>query len=147
MNIHIINGPNLNLLGKREPEIYGGKTFESFLEDLKNHFPQLELSYFQSNHEGELIDYLQKIGYEADGIIINAAAYSHTSIAIADTLKAIPAATIEVHISNIFAREPFRHHSYLTANCVGTIVGLGLEGYALALQYFQGSVINPMEDL
>lgn len=146
MKIHIINGPNLNLLGKREPEIYGGNTFESFLEDLKKKFPNLELSYFQSNHEGKLIDYLQKIGYEADGIVINAAAYSHTSIALADVLKAITAPTIEVHISNVFARETFRYHSHLTANCVGTIIGLGLEGYVLALQYFQNIHSNPMAD-
>ena len=136
MKIIIINGPNLNLLGTREPSIYGAQTFETFFNELRQQYEKVELSYFQSNHEGELVSKLQEVGFSYDGIILNAAAYTHTSVAIADAIAAISTSVIEVHISNIHAREAFRHHSFLTKNCVGMITGLGLEGYRLALQYF-----------
>ncbi len=135
--IIIINGPNLNLLGKREPEIYGTLTFEQYFETLKTQFPDLELFYFQSNHEGDLLDKIHEIGFSFDGIVINAGAYTHTSIAIADALAAVKTPAIEVHISNIHAREAFRHHSFLAAKCVGSIVGLGLKGYALAIEFLK----------
>jgi 3-dehydroquinate dehydratase II len=138
MNLLIINGPNLNLLGKREPSIYGAQTFEEYFEDLKAAYPQVNLHYFQSNHEGALIDKIHEVGFTFDGIIINAGAYTHTSIAIADAIGAISAPVLEVHISNIHAREAYRHHSYLGAKCVGSIVGLGLKGYRLAVAYFVG---------
>jgi 3-dehydroquinate dehydratase II len=132
--IHIINGPNLNLLGKREPHIYGSLSFEAyFSEQLKTLFPKVQLHYFQSNHEGAIIDEIHRIGFDADGIVINAGAYTHTSIAIADALGAVTTSAIEVHISNIHQREAFRHHSYLASKCVGSIVGLGLDGYRLAI--------------
>jgi 3-dehydroquinate dehydratase II len=134
--IIIINGPNLNLLGKREPEIYGTLSFEGYFETLKTQFPEIDLFYFQSNHEGDLLDKIHEIGFSYDGIIINAGAYTHTSIAIADAIAAVKTPTIEVHISNIHAREAFRHHSFLAQNCVGSIVGLGLKGYALAIDFF-----------
>ena len=139
MKIIIINGPNLNLLGTREPGIYGSQTFEEFFEQLKKEFPYVKFTYFQSNHEGELVSKLQEVGFSYDGIVLNAAAYTHTSVAIADAIAAITTPVIEVHISNIHAREAFRHHSFLTKNCVGMITGLGLEGYRLALNYF----LNP----
>lgn len=136
MKIAIINGPNLNLLGKREPEIYGSLTFESYLESVREKFSKIEIIYFQSNIEGELIDKIQTFGSGFDGIIINAGAYTHTSIAIADAVAAIKTPVVEVHISNIFAREDFRHVSYLGAKCVGSISGFGLKSYELALAYF-----------
>lgn len=136
MKIIIINGPNLNLLGKREPEVYGSETFESFFNQLKIAFPQLELSYFQSNIEGELIDKIQEVGFSYDGIILNAAAYTHTSIGISDAVKAIQTPVIEVHISNTFARESFRHQSFISPNAKGIIIGFGLQSYNLALQSF-----------
>ncbi len=136
MNIIIINGPNLNLLGKREPEIYGSQTFESFYETLSQEFPQLTLDYFQSNAEGALVDKIQEVGFSVDGIVLNAAAYTHTSVAIADAIKAIDSPVIEVHISNPHAREPFRHHSYLSPVVKGCIAGFGLNSYRLALQSF-----------
>jgi 3-dehydroquinate dehydratase-2 len=136
MKIFIINGPNLNLLGTREPEIYGNQSFESFYEALQISLPKIQLDYFQSNHEGELLDKIQEAGFEADGIVLNAGAFTHTSIALADALAAIPKPVIEVHISNVFRREPFRHYSFLSAHCVGSIVGLGLEGYRLAVEWF-----------
>ncbi|MBV6439567.1 MAG: 3-dehydroquinate dehydratase [Saprospiraceae bacterium] len=136
MKILIINGPNLNLLGRREPEIYGNKTFEAFFEELKNEFPGVALEYFQSNHEGVLLDKLHNAGFSADGIVLNAGALTHTSIALADAVGAITTPVIEVHISNVHKREGFRHHSWLAAKCVGSIVGLGLEGYRLAIRYF-----------
>lgn len=136
MKIIIVNGPNLNLLGKREPDVYGNETFESYFYQLVNKFPQLELSYFQSNIEGELIDKLQEVGFLYDGIILNAAAYTHTSVGIGDTVKAIQTPVIEVHISNTFARETFRHQSFISANAKGIIIGFGLESYNLALQSF-----------
>lgn len=136
MKIGIINGPNLNLLGKREPEVYGNKTFEDYLNELKANYPKAEIHYFQSNVEGELINKLHELGFTFDGIILNAGAYTHTSVAIADAIAAIKTPVIEVHISNIFAREDFRHVSYMGAKCVGSISGMGLKGYELALDYF-----------
>ncbi|MFN0082295.1 MAG: type II 3-dehydroquinate dehydratase [Ferruginibacter sp.] len=135
MKIAIINGPNLNLLGKREPEVYGTETFESYLDKLKTIFPNIEFTYFQSNVEGELVTALQKVGFSADGIILNPGAYTHTSIAIGDAVTAITTKVVEVHISNIFAREEFRKHSYVSAKCVGVISGLGLKGYQLGVHY------------
>ncbi|MDP1802750.1 MAG: type II 3-dehydroquinate dehydratase [Bacteroidota bacterium] len=136
MKIAIINGPNLNLLGKREPEIYGNLNFDEFLKDLQSHYPKVEIVYFQSNVEGELINKLHELGFTFDGIILNAGAYTHTSVALADAVAAIKTPVLEVHISNIFAREDFRHISYLGAKCVGSVSGLGLKGYKLALNYF-----------
>ncbi|MBK8554498.1 MAG: type II 3-dehydroquinate dehydratase [Lewinellaceae bacterium] len=136
--ILIINGPNLNLLGKREPEIYGSQSFDDFFKSLQARYPDLQLSYFQSNHEGALLDKIHSAGFSADAIILNAGAYSHTSIALADAIAAIPAPVVEVHISNVFKRESYRHHSYLSAHCVGCIVGLGLDGYRLALEWVLG---------
>lgn len=135
MRIQIINGPNLNLLGKREPEVYGTQAFETFFQTLQQSFPQLELFYFQSNVEGEIINQLQDIGFSYDGIILNAGAYTHTSVAIHDAIAAITAPVVEVHISNIYAREEFRHRSLISANCAGLISGFGLQGYVLALVY------------
>ncbi len=136
MKIAIINGPNLNLLGKREPEVYGNTTFESYFETLKIKYPALDLSYFQSNIEGELIDKIQEVGFTHDGIILNAAAYTHTSVGIGDAVKAITTPVIEVHISNTFARETFRHQSFISPNAKGIIIGFGLKSYELALQSF-----------
>jgi 3-dehydroquinate dehydratase II len=132
--IHIVNGPNLNLLGRREPHIYGSQTFEDYFATLQAAFPQVRLHYFQSNHEGALLDYLHEHGFRCDGFVFNAGAYTHTSIALADAIAAIKAPVIEVHISNVHAREAFRHHSYLSAVCKGGIVGLGLVGYQLAVE-------------
>lgn len=136
MKIIIINGPNLNLLGKREPEIYGHQTFEDYFSNLKTKYPNLELAYFQSNIEGELISKIQEVGFSYDGIILNAAAYTHTSIGIGDAVKAIATPVIEVHISNTFSRETFRHQSYISANAKGVIIGFGMKSYDLALQSF-----------
>jgi 3-dehydroquinate dehydratase-2 len=136
MKIIIINGPNLNLLGKREPEVYGSVTFETYFEELKNKFPSWNLSYFQSNIEGELIDKIQEVGFTHDGIILNAAAYTHTSVGIGDAVKAIATPVIEVHISNTFSRETFRHQSFISPNAKGIIIGFGLKSYELALQSF-----------
>ncbi|MEL6559756.1 MAG: type II 3-dehydroquinate dehydratase [Bacteroidota bacterium] len=137
MKLVIINGPNLNLLGKRETDIYGNQDFESFFQGLQKEFPEIELAYFQSNSEGAIIDQIHKVGFSVDGLIINAAGYSHTSVAIADALAAVPARAIEVHISNVYKREAFRHHSYVTKNSIGMITGLGLFGYKAAINYFQ----------
>lgn len=137
MKIIIINGPNLNLLGKREPDIYGNQTFESYLEILKGKFPEIELRYFQTNIEGEIIDKIQEFGFSFDGIIINAGAYTHTSIAIGDAIKAVTTPTIEVHISNTFSRETFRHQSYISPNAKGVIIGFGLMSYELAIRSFK----------
>ena len=131
--IAIINGPNLNLLGKREPEVYGNQTFEAYFEQLKETFADIELIYFQSNSEGELVSKIQELGFDSDGIVLNAGAYTHTSVALRDAISAVPAAVVEVHISNVHAREAFRHHSYISAVCVGGIFGLGLKGYELAV--------------
>ncbi len=135
--ITIINGPNLNLLGKREPSIYGSEGFETYLDKLKSAYPEFEISYFQSNIEGELIDAVQKAGFSQDGIIINPGGYTHTSVALGDAIAAITSPVIEVHISNIHAREEFRKISHVSAKAKGTIAGLGLDGYALALDYFK----------
>ncbi|MGB0274756.1 MAG: type II 3-dehydroquinate dehydratase [Flavobacteriaceae bacterium] len=136
MELTIINGPNLNLLGKREPEIYGAQGFETYLETLKEQFPDCTFSYLQSNIEGELIDALHKYGFSGDGIILNAGAYTHTSVGIGDAIKAIETPVIEVHISNTFAREGFRHTSYITPNAKGLILGFGLDVYRLAVESF-----------
>ncbi|HEY9362932.1 MAG TPA: type II 3-dehydroquinate dehydratase [Chitinophagaceae bacterium] len=133
MKIAIINGPNLNLLGKRETGIYGNESFDSFYEETKNKFPAIQFSYFQSNVEGELINELQRVGYDHDGIIFNPGGYTHTSVAIGDAIAAITTPVIEVHISNIHAREDFRKISHVSAKCLGTIAGLGLKGYELAV--------------
>ena len=135
MDILIINGPNLNLLGKREPNIYGEQTFDSYFDSLKSSYNEINLHYFQSNSEGALIDKLHEVGFSYDGIIINAGAYTHTSIALADAVGSISTPVLEVHISNIYARETFRHKSYLAPYCIGSIVGLGLRGYQFALEY------------
>lgn len=135
MRITIINGPNLNLLGKRQPDIYGNQSFEDYFEQLIQQFPETELKYFQTNQEGEVIDLVQKEGFASQGIVINAGGLSHTSISIADAISSIPIPVIEVHISNIYAREPFRHTSMLSPVCQGCIVGLGLPGYALAIRF------------
>ena len=132
----IINGPNLNLLGKREPEVYGSQTFEDYLAVLQTQYPEVALHYFQSNGEGELIDKIHEIGFTYYGIILNAGGYTHTSVALADAVKAVPTPVVEVHISNIFAREAFRHYSYLSPVVKGSIVGFGMKSYELALQSF-----------
>lgn len=133
--IWIINGPNLNLLGKRQPEIYGYRSFEMYFLELKDLFPQVDLHYFQSNHEGAIIDHLQSIGFgQSDGLVFNPAAYTHTSVAIGDCLAAIELPCVEVHISDIYKRESFRHHSYVKPYCIDSIVGQGLEGYKLAIE-------------
>jgi 3-dehydroquinate dehydratase-2 len=136
MKIIIINGPNLNLLGKREPEVYGNETFEEYFNQLQSKYPSIDLSYYQSNIEGELINKIQEVGFSYDGIILNAAAYTHTSIGIGDAVKAITSPTIEVHISNTFSRETFRHQSFISPNAKGVIIGFGLKSYELALQSF-----------
>lgn len=136
MKLIIINGPNLNLVGTREPDIYGRESFEAFFARLQLEFPNITLHYFQSNHEGALLDKLHEVGFTYDGIILNGGALSHTSIALADAIAAIRTPVIEVHISNVYEREAFRHHSYLSANCKGCIIGFGLRGYELAIQYF-----------
>jgi len=132
----IINGPNLNLLGKREPNIYGSLTFMEFFDATKKKYPQVSLEHFQSNIEGELIDKLQEVGYNYDGVILNAAAYTHTSVGIGDAVKAIKTPVIEVHISNTFAREEFRHKSFISPYAKGVILGFGLQSYELAIQSF-----------
>lgn len=136
MKIAIINGPNLNLLGKREPSVYGNISFEEFFEKLKKKFSQISFSYFQSNVEGELINELQRVGFDQDGIIFNPGGYTHTSVAIGDAVAAIKTPVIEVHISNVHAREDFRKLSHVSGKAVGSIIGLGLKGYELAIEYF-----------
>ncbi|WP_264559339.1 type II 3-dehydroquinate dehydratase [Flavobacterium sp. N2270] len=136
MKIIIINGPNLNLLGKREPEVYGSTSFEEYLNTLSNKYTNITLSYYQSNIEGELITKIQEVGFNYDGIILNAGAYTHTSIGIADAIKAITTPVIEVHISNTFSRESFRHQSYISPNTKGVIIGFGLKSYDLAIEAF-----------
>ncbi|MCO5240320.1 MAG: type II 3-dehydroquinate dehydratase [Chitinophagaceae bacterium] len=135
MKIAIINGPNLNLLGKRETGIYGEVSFDTYFTSLQNKYPQVSLHYYQSNVEGELVNELQRVGYEYDGIILNPAAYTHTSVAIGDAIAAIKAPVVEVHISNVHAREDFRKFSHVSAKSAGSIFGLGLQGYELALHY------------
>jgi len=136
MKIAVINGPNLNLLGKREPGIYGSETFEDFFAQLKAKYPGVELSYYQSNVEGELINELHRIGFEVDGVVMNPGGYTHTSVAIADAISAITAPVVEVHISNIYAREEFRKTNVVSTKCKGSVSGLGLRGYELAIKYF-----------
>jgi 3-dehydroquinate dehydratase II len=136
MRIAIINGPNLNLLGAREPDVYGSQTFEQYYEELRKKYPGVTFSYFQSNVEGELINELQRAGFSSDGILLNPGGYTHTSVAIGDAVAAIKAPVIEVHISNIHAREEFRRLSHVSAKAKGTIAGLGLKGYELAVQFF-----------
>ncbi|MDT0608537.1 type II 3-dehydroquinate dehydratase [Croceitalea rosinachiae] len=136
MRIIIINGPNLNLLGKREPEVYGDTTFEDYFLELRSKFKNLELEYFQSNIEGEIIDKLQEVGFSYDGIVLNAASYTHTSVGIGDAVKAINTPVVEVHISNTFKREEFRHHSYISSGAQGVILGFGLQSYDLAIASF-----------
>lgn len=135
-NLIIINGPNLNLLGKREPAIYGNLTFTEFLDAIQSKYPNVHIDYFQSNIEGELIDKLHEVGFSYDGIILNAAAYTHTSIGLGDAIKGIETPVVEVHISNTFGREEFRHQSYISPNAKGVILGFGLQGYELAIQSF-----------
>lgn len=137
MTIQIINGPNLNLLGVREPDVYGCTSFDDFLPRLRACFPDVQIDYFQSNIEGELIDKLQAVGFQCDGIVLNAAAYTHTSIALADCIRAISAPVVEVHISNVHQREDFRHQSMIAAACRGVICGFGLDGYRLAIESFK----------
>lgn len=134
MKIQIINGPNLNLLGKRETEIYGNKSFDSYLDGIRLKYPEFEIHYYQSNIEGELIDKIQEVGFEFGGIIINAGAYTHTSIGIADAIAAVESPCIEVHISNVYTREDYRHQSYMAKHCKGVIAGFGLKSYNLAIQ-------------
>lgn len=132
-HIEIVNGPNLNLTGVREPDVYGSETMEQMVTRLRAQYPQAEIGYYQSNVEGELIDHIQRVGFEADGLIVNLGGYSHTSVALHDALLAVPAPKVEVHLSNIFAREEYRHHSLVTSACRGMICGLGLRGYELAV--------------
>lgn len=134
MRIQIINGPNINLLGKREPSIYGNITFEDYLNDLRGKYPKIEISYFQSNIEGELINKIQEVGFDVDGIVLNAGAYTHTSIALQDAIRSVSSPVIEVHISNVHKRETFRHTSMIAAACVGVICGFGLDSYRLAIE-------------
>ncbi|MEI9918050.1 MAG: type II 3-dehydroquinate dehydratase [Bacteroidota bacterium] len=133
--IQVINGPNLNLLGKREPSVYGNKGFDDFLPELKKRFSDCEIQYFQSNVEGEIINKIHEAGFTFDGIVLNAGAYTHTSVAIHDAIGAIKTPVVEVHISNVYAREEFRHKSLITSKCVGLITGFGLEGYAMAIDF------------
>lgn len=138
MNLLIINGPNLNLLGVREPGIYGNKGFEDYLQELRSVYQGVTIEYLQSNHEGEIVDAIHRYGFgEADGIVLNAGAYTHTSLAIADAISAVRTPVVEVHISNVFRREEFRQHSFLSPVCVGSIVGFGLESYRLAIESFR----------
>ena len=132
--MEIINGPNLNLTGVRETEVYGSTTMEQYLDGLRKLFPELGIAYFQSNVEGELINEIQRAGYACDGLIVNLGGYSHTSVALRDALLAVPAQKVEVHLSNIFAREDYRHHSLITSACRGMVCGLGLQGYEMALR-------------
>lgn len=136
MKILILNGPNLNLLGKRETEIYGIATFEAYFSDLQKQFPTVDLSYYQSNVEGHLLDKLHEVGFDWNGIILNAGAYTHTSLALGDAIAGISTPVIEVHISNVFAREVVRHHSFIAPNCIGSISGFGMRSYELALRYW-----------
>lgn len=142
MKIQIINGPNLNLLGRREPEVYGSQSFNLYFEELKQTYPSILLNYFQSNIEGEIIDMIHKVGFDFDGIVLNAGAYTHTSIAIGDAIKSISSPVIEVHISNVYAREEFRKHSHISSSCKGIISGFGLNSYDLAINALQEIIKN-----
>lgn len=134
MKIIIINGPNLNLLGTREPGIYGNRNMDDCLNDLRKAFPDIDIEYFQSNHEGELIDKMQEVGFAYDGIVLNAGAYTHTSVALLDCIRSLKTPVVEVHISNVHAREEFRNHSMISAGCKGVIAGFGLDSYRLAIE-------------
>ncbi|MBR0243004.1 MAG: type II 3-dehydroquinate dehydratase [Bacteroidaceae bacterium] len=136
--IQIINGPNLNLLGRREPGVYGSRSFEDYLTELRAQYPDVQLDYFQSNHEGDLVDCIHACGFEADGIVLNAGAYTHTSVALHDALRAVEAPAVEVHISNVHTREEFRHKSLISAACRGVICGFGLDSYRLAVEALIG---------
>lgn len=136
MKIQIINGPNLNLLGKREPDVYGNTSFEEYLESLKKLFPEVEIHYYQSNVEGELINKIHEVGFTFDAILLNAGGYTHTSVAISDAIAGVTTPVLEVHISNIYKREEFRHKSIISKSCIGMISGLGLKGYELGIRYF-----------
>jgi 3-dehydroquinate dehydratase-2 len=142
MKIQIINGPNLNLLGKREPTVYGNKSFDDFFQELKERFKDMDLHYYQSNVEGEIINKIHEVGFTFDGIILNAGAYTHTSVAIHDAIGGVKTPTIEVHISNVYAREEYRHKSLITSKCIGLITGFGMESYALALTYLMNNRSN-----
>jgi 3-dehydroquinate dehydratase-2 len=142
MKIQIINGPNLNLLGKREPTVYGNQSFDQYLTELKSRYSGFDLHYYQSNVEGEIVNKIHETGFTFEGIIINAGAYTHTSVAIHDAIGAIKTPVVEVHISNVYAREEFRHKSLITSKCVGMLTGFGMEGYALALEYFRNSKVG-----
>lgn len=142
MKIQIINGPNINLLGKREPSIYGAVSFEDYLQQLKARYPEVDIDYYQSNVEGEMINKIHEVGFEADGIILNAGAYTHTSIALQDALRAVTTPAIEVHISNVHQREAFRHKSMISCACRGVICGFGLDSYRLALEAFLHTAQN-----
>lgn len=145
MKIQIINGPNLNMLGKREPEIYGSQSFETYLAALRKQFAGVQLDFYQSNIEGELIDKMQEVGIEYDGIVLNAGAYTHTSIALQDCIRSLACPVIEVHISNVYKREEFRHHSMLSCACIGVIAGFGLESYRLAIEYLTTGFPRPLQ--
>ena len=134
MKIQIINGPNLNLLGVREPDIYGNRTFENYLQELREQFPELEIAYYQSNGEGEIIDKIHETGFSVNGIVLNAGAYTHTSLAIHDAIKSVKSPVIEVHLSNVHSRESFRHHSLIAGACKGVIAGFGMDSYRLAIE-------------
>lgn len=138
MRIQIINGPNLNLLGRREPSVYGSESFEDYLAVLQSAYPDVEMAYYQSNVEGELVNKLQEVGFSCDGIILNAGAYTHTSVALHDCIRAIDVPVVEVHISNIYAREDFRHMSLISAACAGVVCGFGMDSYRLALEALKG---------
>ena len=143
--ILIINGPNLNLLGRREPDVYGNTSFEAYLDQIRADFPQYEITSYQSNIEGELIDKMQEVGFEYDGIVLNAGAYTHTSIALQDCIRSLACPVIEVHISNVHKREEFRHHSMLSCACIGVIAGFGLESYRLAIEYLTTGFPRPFQ--
>lgn len=145
MKIQIINGPNLNLLGRREPGIYGSSSFDDYLQKLRAAYPDVEINYYQSNIEGELIDKMQQIGFSCDGIVLNAGAYTHTSIALQDCIRSLQAPVIEVHISNVHKREEFRHHSMISCACTGVICGFGLDSYRLAVEALKGLATQPAE--
>lgn len=138
MRIQIINGPNLNLLGRREPSVYGSESFEDYLAVLQSAYPDVEMAYYQSNVEGELVNKLQEVGFSCDGVILNAGAYTHTSVALHDCIRAIDVPVVEVHISNIYAREDFRHTSLISAACAGVVCGFGMDSYRLALEALKG---------
>lgn len=145
MKIQIINGPNLNLLGRREPGIYGSSSFDDYLQKLRATYPDVEINYYQSNIEGELIDKMQQIGFSCDGIVLNAGAYTHTSIALQDCIRSLQAPVIEVHISNVHKREEFRHHSMISCACTGVICGFGLDSYRLAVEALKGLATQSAE--